>query len=634
MNNIEELRKKLVIASYYYYNEQPTMSDDEYDGLKEQLKKLSPSDEVLKLVGAPVPGTAKKVEHRIPMGSLDKVVREDEFKKWAEKIGVGNFVIEEKLDGISVELVYQDGLLRSASTRGDGKVGEEIIHNMVLVQNVPVSVKHKGELCVRGELVLSTENFDQHFFNEYRNPRNTVSGLSRKKGFNPLMQHMSFVCHDVLVSVSKESDKLVLARNLGFEVVKYHVVGVDNAIKWYDKYVTELRDECEYEIDGLVVKCNDLSISAQEDLDSVIQSGTPKYQIAWKFPSQTSVSVIRAVEWSVGVGGRITPVAIIDPTDIGGVTITRVNLHNLSNIQSLGLKIGSTVSVSRRNDVIPHIEKVLLSGEGEAIGVSVCPECGEKISWVGEFVECHNPACKSKLFGDLKKWIQVMELDQLGDSFIEDAINRFGVCCVADLYKIPQEVMTTFEGYGPSKANTIISSIQSKKKVSLPKFMAALNIGGVSESTFSLLYDNGFDTLDKLYSATVCVVDAVPGIGHSKALAIFDGISKKKMDIELLLVAGIEIEEKSNDTSLPLCGMSFCFTGALSIKRSSAEKLVKKLGGDVKSTVTKGLTYLVQADPNSTSSKSVKARQNGTKIINEDGFVEITGFSIDAIAGL
>lgn len=363
---IDELRETVRKAREAYYNLDPVMSDQEYDALIDELKALSPDDEEVAAVGASPPQFSvwEKVEHVIPMGSLDKVNSKDEFTAWAEGTGADRFLITYKIDGSSMEAVYSGGRLVRCVTRGDGKVGEDVTRNVSQIPNLPKEIGEKRDLTVRGEVVMLKEVFREKYAELYANPRNTAAGKVRdKKGGGKDCQNLSFLAYAMLGDARPptEEGQFIVLRELGFEVPSY-TCGREFEVTEYFNSVKDLREDVAFEIDGMVVRVD--SLSAQEAMGE--HNMRPRGQIAWKFDPAMGRTKVIEIKWQVGNSGRVTPVASVEPVKIGGVTVTSISLHNLSLFRDLALSPGCEVLVSRRNDVIPYIERNLSAGGEDA----------------------------------------------------------------------------------------------------------------------------------------------------------------------------------------------------------------------------------------------------------------------------
>lgn len=622
----ENLEKLIFDAQNAYYNSTPIMSDAEYDALVEELRAVDPDNVLLKVVGAAPPEDSRlqKVAHVIPMGSLNKVNTVEEFTNWAVRKSA-KFILQPKFDGISISLKYQAGKLVQAVTRGSGSEGEDVTHNLK---------KCLGDLhpsftgYLRGEVVVPKSTFEKHLADTMANPRNAASGITRRLDGEGA-EYLEVKVYDIIDESTEfltEQEKVSAIKELGFPTTEYKLVGVENAIKWYDHYTNKLRSELDYEIDGLVFKINDLE--AQRSLGEV--DGRPKGQIAWKFAPEMKRTRLTDVLWQVGNTGRVTPVAVFDPVKIGGVTINRASLHNVSNLKALGIKRYAEVLISRRNDVIPYLEQVTKDGTEEIAIPAVCPTCEEELSFEGEYLTCTDSLCRSRCAGNLKKWIKVLDIEECGDSFIEDVMSRLDVETVSDLYTLTLDELLKLPGYQVTKANKILANLAKSKNPPFELFLAALNIPNVSVSTFTLLKKNGFDTIDKIKDASINALTNIDGVGEITAEAIVNAFRDSRLLslMNKLIEAGVKIKE---DIKGKLTGMSFCFTGELTIKRPDAMRLVKNLGGETKTSVSKGLTYLVQSNPQSTSSKAEKARKYGTKVIGEREFLDLVEFSFEKL---
>jgi len=632
---IRDLEDKLTEAQDAYYAGEPVMSDAKYDALFDELRDLDPANPVLKRVGTKIKDARlRKVKHEIPMGSQSKVNTKDDFLAWVKKTGADRFTVQEKLDGLSVELVYEKGELKTAITRGDGEEGEDVTHTVSEMSNVFGTLPDKFTGSLRGEIMFTKKAFDQLVgkSGEYTNPRNAAAGLTRRKDVHKAVPHMSVTYYDCLtdkLDFEKEHHKIRFMENaLKLGCVFTKVCSLDNAIAWYESYQEELRAELDHEIDGLVIKVADLE--AQEALGET--DGRPKGQVAWKFANEMRSTILEDVEWDVGLGGRVTPVAILKPVGIGGVTVTRATLHNVSNMTKLGVWKGAEVLVCRAGDVIPRLEQVVKPAKGNKFGYPTeCPRCKAPTKFEGEFLTCPNSQCPAKIRGDILKWINTLGIDQAGESFVNAAVDAGLIKDPADLYTLQEDKLSKLPGFGKSSAKTIVDNVNKAKEIPLAKFLGALNIQNASESTFSALVNAGFETLDDLRTAAIKKMSLARGIGDTTAQVIFNGLAVKATLIDKLLKNGVSIKKKVVGK---LTGRSFCFTGEISIKRPDAVKLVESMGGEVKSSVSKGLSYLVQASATSNSTKSQKAKSYGTEVIGESEFFKLVEFSIQKLRSL
>ena len=641
---ITQLETEIRRHRQLYYNEQPELSDAEFDELIGRLEELAPGSEVLAEVGAATPagqaGLPTK-EHRIPMGSLDKVT-EERLELWVEKTGP-LYLIQEKYDGISLELEYQEGSLVDAITRGDGFTGEVVTHNAVQFSNISSELPVAFTGSVRGEVILRLSTFEKHFREEgFANPRNTVSGTSRKKhGDRSLNQHFELFFYDVL-SVDREfeteKEKMVyLGEELGLPVaVSYFDQTMEGLLEIYKLYEGDeegegKRFELDYEIDGLVVRSD--SIALQQELGS--RQNKPRYAMAYKFPSSGSPTKLLEVDWSLGLGSRITPVARLEPVQIAGVTVSNATLHNVDTIAELDLRIGDTVFVERRGDVIPKVIRVIEAGEGEKpLPPENCPSCSGPLCMDGKFLVCPSDECPGKTYGDILKWINSLEIDSLGEKWVSTLIEAGLLNDPADLYTLSQETLVPLERMGEVLAAKVVQNINESRNPALERFIAALNIPSFSRQRARMLIDEGVLTLAQLLEMPEEEISAVKGFADISAEGIVSGLQKRRELIEKLRKLGVEPlkGEPTEEVDGVLSGKTFCFTGAIQridprrekrFTRKQLEEMVKANGGRVLKDVNSKLDHLVMANPDSKSSKAKKAREMEVNILSEEEFFDL-----------
>lgn len=646
-SRVRELEKLVRHHRELYYNREPEISDAEFDTLVEELQDLAPASEVLAEVGAPLPdgvGLPTK-EHKIPMGSLDKVP-EDRLEAWAEKAGP-LFLVQEKLDGISLELEYEQGQLVDAITRGDGFVGEVITHNAVHFENVPKKLPGKFNGSLRGEVILRLSRFREHFESlGFANPRNTVSGTARKKhGDRSLARHFEMHHFDVVgegLTFETEAQKMAFLREkLGVQVaVSFEQVDLERIREIFREYagdpaegIAGKRVELDYEIDGLVLRSD--SIARQEELGVV--SNRPRFAAAYKFVSEGRVTTLEAVDWSLGLGGRVTPVARLKPVRISGVTVSNATLHNLEFLGELDLHVGDRVLVERKGDVIPQVVEVIETAKGPSPEPpESCPACQEKLEVDSRYLRCVNPHCPGKVQGDLRRWIDEMEIDSIGEKWIEILVGEELITDPADLYTLEVEQLLPLERMGETLARKMVKNIQDSRKPPLDRFLAALNIPEFSRARAQMVIDAGLRDLDSILAADVETLADVKGLAEILAEKVVAGLELRRERIEKLLEVGIEIQDppppaETDGESGFLAGKTFCFTGAVKAThpetgkrwtRKQLEALVEESGGKALSAVSGNLDYLVLADPESTSSKARRARELGVELLGEDEFLD------------
>jgi DNA ligase (NAD+) len=638
---IDKILEQLRAADVAYYNDgTSTISDKEYDRLKDLLRNLDPDNAYLKEVAheGGIVTEWEKVKHQYPLGSLNKCNEFAEFKSWFTS---GAKILQEKLDGISLALTYEQGILHTAITRGDGEIGDNILPNVMKMKGVPKFIKNPPKsLVVRAEIVLKHSDWLKMPIDERgKNPRNTAAGAAKELNGSKC-KYLTVIAYNILNSpTTTELEDLNLLREYGFNVVEFATVTTANQANiMYGNYIDELRKKLDYDIDGLVFKPN-VKVTTDD-------WKYPKHQIAWKFPHQSAETILKDVIWQVS-GDRVNPVAILDPVDVAGVTVSKASLHNVEFIKNLNIKIGDKVEITRRNDVIPHIERVLVSYGGETVKVPTnCPICSgdlhfdtnineEEMAWM----VCTNQKCPAKLIKDILKWLEVHDTKGIAEKTIETLYeqsvfkNLKEFIELSNLTPIQEKNILSIEGMGDTKIETLKDQITKTLNCELTLFFAGLNAPGFGRRMWERIIKYLQIEKDSVSAQDVLDFITIPyekGLGHiegfaetnSKELQKFVKDNSEYIN-ELVILVKPQVYSKPSLTSEKLKGKSFCFTGEISMSRKEAQDNVIKNGGEVKSSVTKGLTYLVTNEPNSGSTKNKKAQQLGTQIISGEQFLEL-----------
>jgi DNA ligase (NAD+) len=628
---VEELVSRLSEYRAKYYQGEPLVSDAAYDALEDELRELDPAHPLLAKVGSGAVSEAwEKARHEIPMGSLNKVTSEDELGEWLARCDqllakegaasmAGELHVAEKLDGISVELVYREGRFVDGITRGDGEVGERITTNVARMRGVPPRIRETGHLSLRGEIILRLSDMKRHF-PEYTSPRNAAAGTARRLDGTG-NEHLTVLCYDVAeeLALATEVDKFALLRKLGFATPNTYHGDVAAVRSLYRAYSEGRRLELDYEIDGLVVRANRLEI--QGLLGDV--NRRPRGAVAFKFASPSKVSRVVDIRWDTGPSGRVTPVAIVEPVSLAGAMVQRASLHNVANVERLAIGIGDEVLVSRRNDVIPYIEEVVTKVGEATRRPESCTRCASELVLEGEYLLCRNTLCPALVEGRIHNWINAVGALEWGDKLIATLVERGMVREPRDLYRLTVDDIASLERHGRKSAENALRQLTSKLPLRLDTFLAALGIEGFSIQTARLLLGAGYDDLDKLLGAGEAELAAIKGLGEIKARNIVRGLAARSEEIGRLRAHGIE--PVAGAAAGALSGKTFCITGSHSRPRKELEELIEGAGGRVLSGVSKELDYLVIADPASTSSKAVKARRYGTALIDEAGLMALIG---------
>ena len=640
---MRQARLEQLILKYQksYYDGEAEISDGAFDLLWDELKSIAPNSPVLKKVGGGSDSSHSvdgfpKAQHLIPMGSQDKAANPEEFRAWAEKMGLSQFLVQYKLDGASLELQYRKGKLIRAITRGDGIIGDEITANARRMAGVPEKLAAPFSGGVRGEVVMTREVWQAKYASK-ANCRNAANGIMRRKDGSGC-EDLCLIAYDAAAHnddryFSDEAQKIKWLDKQGFRTTVTTMCNDAEAVIAYRLKTAQLRDKLPYDIDGLVVK--DL-VTDMADL----RRARPEKQIAFKFELETAFSILRQVEWSES-GATYTPIGVVDPVHIAGTTVQRANLNNPGMIRALGLKIGSAVCVVKRGEIIPKIEGLaplpmaapegalppesFSAGEREIEFPTRCDHCGSDLIDAGTRLYCPNAGCPKRLLHRLEKWVFVLDIRELGEKLLRQLFDRERVRNISDLYTLSAQELAGYERMGDLSAAKVVRHIMAKRELSLAVFIAGFDLEGIAETTMEKVAAAGFDTLQKLRSASVEGLAAVYGLGEITATVLADGLKETAGEMDKVLAAGIiSIAAPPSGDSQPMRGISFCFTGELSaMKRGQAEEAIKALGAAAKTSVVKDLTYLVTNDPGSGSAKNNKAREMGIPIINEEQFLAL-----------
>jgi DNA ligase (NAD+) len=622
-SRIQELSDLITRARHDYYNGTPKTADEVFDAWRDELAELEADNPAVTAVGAPPVSAWPKVSHCIPMGSLNKVNTLDEILVWIKGVTRADqryepLMVSEKLDGISIHVRYEKGKLVQALTRGDGSLGEDITVNVLKMQGIQAKLPERFTGSLRGEIVLHRDVLAAKFPDK-TSARNTAAGTS-KRFDGEGCQHLNVYFYRIadgleLPSISEMFEKLAA---WGLKTPNWFLTAMTPGIKtpqdlWME-YQQGKRDALLYDIDGLVVEVNDLA----HQLTLGEESNCPKGAVAYKFAPITRETILRKIEWQVGSIGRITPVAVFDSVHLIGANVTNASLYNQRYIQDLKLDIGAKILVARANDVIPRVVSVISGTGSVAMPPATCPSCGEPTTWEGEYLVCANKSgCAAHAAGRIKQWIGEQGILEWGDTLIEKLVSSGLVNNVADLYRLTQEQVERLDRMGPRSAEVVLASLNASKEFPLERFLGGLSIPNCATSTIRFAMDAGLDTLEKIRTASPSDLMQVDGFGQVKADALASWLKANAAMVDDLLTV-IRVKGKIEGA---LTGKSVCFTGAMKRKRAELETLVVNSGGVVKSSVGKGLTFLVISDPNSTSSKATAARKHGTRCISEEEFL-------------
>lgn len=624
---ITELESWIVQARHDYYNRGfSCVSDEEYDAWVDELAGLKADSPAITAVGATPVSEWNKVAHTIPMGSLSKINTLDELTSWIMGTGEEKFsplLVTEKLDGISLSVEYVKGAFSKALTRGDGETGEDISVNVVKMKGIPGKLSSSVSCTLRGEVVLFKSDHARHFPG-YANPRNAASGIAKRYD-GAGCENLTVMFYHVAEGpeFDTEGEQFAWLKDMGLLIPNWYVTAMAPGIRtphdlWLE-YQQFRREELDYEIDGLVVRLNDMATQlALGEVDS-----RPKGAVAFKFVPMTRESILQRIDWQVGGTGRITPVAVFNPVKLVGAEITNASLYNAAYIQTLALDVGATVLIARAQDVIPRVVAVRKGTGTVASPPTVCPACGDAVEMDGEYLVCTNVSdCPAQTVGRIKRYVAEMGIKEWGETLLERLVEKGLVKDVVGLYNLTEDQLAEVDRMGVKSARKVLKTLADRRKVPMETLLGSLSIPFCQTSTIKMASKAGFDTLDKLQAASVEELCAVEGLGQVKAGKLWTWLKDHSEIVDRLLASGVEIEDKIHGS---LSGKSVCFTGSLSRPRADLEELVRQAGGEVKKSVTKKLSFLVMADPNSNSSKARAARTNGTTCISEKDFLELVG---------
>ncbi len=664
LDRVQKLRDEINVHNYrYYILDDPEVSDAEYDRLMRELQTLEQQypglitpDSPTQRVGATPLAAFESVEHTLPMLSLDNAFSEVEIREFDARIrrlipdvAEIEYMAETKFDGLAVELVYENGLFTVGSTRGDGIAGEDITQNLKTIKSVPLTLL-KGEippperLEIRGEVVIGIQEFRS--LNHQReaageptfaNPRNAAAGSLRQ--LDPKItasRPLDILFHGIGQVVGTEfrthSEFLNTIQQWGLKVSSLRRLcrSLNEMFQFYAELM-EKREQLAHEIDGMVIKVNDLSLRERIG----IKSRSPRWAIAYKFPAQQEVTQIRDIQAQVGRTGALTPVAIMAPVRIGGVEVSRATLHNQDEIDKKDVRIGDWVVVQRAGDVIPEVVKVIESrrtGNEKKFQIpDTCPVCGGHVVRLEDEAvhRCQNISCPAQIKQQIQHFASrtAMDIEGLGSKLVDQLVEKGKAKTVADLYFLTRDDWANLERMADKSAENIVDALEKSKHITLDRFIYSLGIRFVGERSARLLADH-FKTLDNFKNATYEELLTIHEIGPQSAQSIVQFLEEPKNveTINKLLSAGIKIETKEQTASDLFSGKTFVFTGALKIyTRHEAEALVESLGGRAASSVSRKTDFVVIGQ--NAGSKADKARELGVTILSEAEFHEMVGNS-------
>lgn len=620
---VAELEAQIRHHNALYWDKQaPEISDYDYDALVVRLKELAPDSPVLSAMGpSAAPTLGAEFRHTSPMLSLDKCYTPEDLADWAGTFE-GQVIATPKFDGIACTLHYDEsGKLAVAATRGDGTVGDDITVNALEIKDIPARIPAKHALEVRGEIYMRLSVFARFKQEGMSNPRNLTAGAIKQKDPKKSAAYgLSFAAYDLLGS-DEETQHAELERlvKLGFPKVDYLVLERDEVLSGYEKFAG-WRPTLDYEIDGVVFKVD--AVKEQRRLGETAHH--PRHSLAYKFQGDSGSSTLREIEWSVARTGAITPVAIVEPVALSGVTVTRASLHNVAFIDKLGLTLGAKVTLVRRGGVIPNVELVTEPGTEPVVIPTVCPSCGSPVVREKDFLYCTTPhTCRRAVIGQISHFAATCDMLGFGDGILEQAYDKGLLRSPADFYTLRVEDLTKLERCGDKLAKKLVGEVKKKQTLELATFLRALGIHELGKHVSAILAAQ-YRTLDAVLAVTEEELAATHSIGETIAHSVVTGLVEARPAIDALRahVTVTSPPATEGGATGPLGGKSFVFTGKMvTLSRGEAEKRVRALGGGVLSAVNKTLTYLV-VGADKTGPKSTKEKA-ADKLIGQGAPIQI-----------
>lgn len=625
----KELEDLIIHHQHLYYSGTPVIEDWEFDQLWDELAADYPDSELLKKVGDEGEIDGDKCKHIIRMGSQEKITTDEQLKNWIRLKKIQFPIIAQlKYDGISVELVYDsNGDFKRAVTRGNGSVGKIITENVSKMNGVPkhintgVFVEEQDEHAVRGEIMLPLSNVDKLVnVDEVTNVRNMASGIANQKNSSDNLNLLDVVCYDVTDDVDCETSKIQILRECGFITPQYNelCLTTNEVLAFIERIKTE-RKVLDYQTDGVVLKQNRIP------QDGDFSKARPDWQRAFKYPVEEAITQMVGIEFSRN-GYNFTPVALLKPVKINDTTVSRASLANVGEMKRLGVLMPCTVKVSKRGEIIPHVESVT----GFIVGVSheielpeTCPFCGEPLEVTDTSIKCVNETCITHSEHRIHKWVDTVGALGFGDSMLMYLIHECHFESIRDLYcndNVAYAIEHTSLKKSTQKAFADLWA--RSKNLNLWDFVAGFDLDGIGSRVIKTIVDAGYDTLEKLSKVNYEDLVNIQGIGEFRAKAFVEKMAYLYDEMESALSTN-RVTINQSEPVKENKSFTFCITGALSKPRNEFEQVITSKGHKLASSVTKKVDYLVTNTPDSGSSKNVKARELGVGIINENKFWEI-----------
>ena len=646
----EQLRAIIEKHNHNYYDlDAPTIEDDEYDalmrelrGIEEEFPQLLTVDSPTQRVGGSAMTTFEKVHHTVQMGSLQDVFSVDEVADFIDRVSqqhADEYVVEPKIDGLSVSLEYENGVFVRGSTRGDGFIGEDITNNLKTICSIPLKLNEEIPFIeVRGEVYMPKKSFAELCEEQERkgeqlpkNPRNAAAGSLRQKDSRITAQRkLDIFCFNVQRIEGKQltshSESLEYMAQLGFKVIPDYVVchNREDVVKRINE-IGESRKSLPFDIDGAVVKVNDFAL--REEIGATTK--VPKWAVAFKYPPEEKETTLNEIEINVGRTGALTPVAIFEPVFLAGTTVSRAILHNQDIISYKDIRVGDRIVVRKAGDIIPEVVKSVSHAENSKpyFIPNVCPVCGaEALRDEDEAViRCQNFDCPAQLLRSIEHFASrnAMNIDGLGEAIVEQLVSEGLIKTVADLYTLDIQELMALERFGRKSAENLIQSIENSKKNELNRLVFALGIRGIGQRAATLLCEH-FGDMDSIMNAFELEISSIEGFGGIMARSVYEAMHEPHRIklIERLKEYGVNMSYSSSKVSDKFAGLTFVLTGTLpTMTRDQAKALIEQNGGKCSGSVSKKTSYVLAGEE--AGSKLTKANELGITVITEEQLLEM-----------
>lgn len=628
---IQELADAVMYHKRLYYAGRPEISDAAFDRLEAELRELAPDHPALAFVGTDLIATTRKVTHRQPMLSLQKVYSEEDLWSWVKDYAVVGMW---KIDGASMSLVYEKGRLVLAKTRGNGREGEDVTDKVRWISDIPSRLSQPWDVEVRGELYCSEHQFallvEQMLARNLErptSPRNIVAGLLGRKSQFDLARHFNFLAFDLLpdaedLQVADEMAKLEWLGKQGFNLPGPQLLKGQDAVKRFLQQVQLDVAESEIGLDGAVFVYDDLALHKQLGYTA----HHPRFKMSFKWQGQTAISTIQSIQWATSRLGIVTPVAVIEPVALSGATITNITLHNAEHVKAYNLKVGDQIEIVRSGEVIPKFLEVKVPGPGSYQFPKECPSCGTLLEFDEVRLRCPNvEGCQAQKLAVILNWIVVAGIDDLSEKRLENLVRSGLVKSAPDLYRLTVETLMTQPLTNEKMAKKLYENIQKTRSLPAARFFTGLGISGAGVTTWEKLLAE-FPDWDAMLGATAAQIEAIDGFAEKSAAQIADGLKAKAPLMKALLAVGVQpvfTPPSARANRGPLQGKSIAITGALQRPRAEIEDMIKAAGGKPASAVSKKTFALVTNELDSTSSKMQKARELNIPIWSEEQLLSI-----------